>query len=146
MSNSTFSLPISTCILKMMKSKSILKLSNKENCYERDLLRMQVSLFNDWRKNVVQSRKIELLIAEGRYTVVDVEGEEVLSDKSLGEWEQELESEGFVRIHKSYIVNLRYVAKVESTVVLKDGTSVPLARRRKKEFEERYKEYLMRDE
>ncbi|MBQ7944815.1 MAG: LytTR family transcriptional regulator DNA-binding domain-containing protein [Lachnospiraceae bacterium] len=107
---------------------------------------MQVSLFNDWRKNVVQSRKIELLIAEGRYTVVDVEGEEVLSDKSLGEWEQELESEGFVRIHKSYIVNLRYVAKVESTVVLKDGTSVPLARRRKKEFEERYKEYLMRDE
>jgi len=106
---------------------------------------MQISLFNDWRKNVVQSGKIEKLIAEGRYTVVDVEGEEVFSDKSIGEWEKELKDQDFVRIHKSYIVNLRYVIKIGNTVILKDGTIVPLARRRKKEFDERYREYLMRE-
>ncbi|MBE5876848.1 MAG: LytTR family transcriptional regulator [Lachnospiraceae bacterium] len=107
---------------------------------------MQVSLFNDWRKSVVQSRKIEMLKANGRYTVVGVDREDVFSDKSLGEWEQVLENEDFVRIHKSYIVNLRYVEKIGNNVVLKDGTSVPLARRRKKEFEAKYKEYLMRED
>ncbi len=107
---------------------------------------MQVSLFNDWRRSIVQSRKIELLKADGRYTVVGVDKEKLFSDKSLCEWEQELGNKDFVRIHKSYIVNLGYVVKVESTVVLKDGTSVPLARRRKKGFEARYKEYLMREE
>lgn len=72
--------------------------------------------------------------------------EEIFSDKSLSVWEQELDKKYFVRIHKSYIVNLRYVVKVGSTVVLKDGTSVPLARRRKKEFEIRYKEFLVGEE
>lgn len=33
---------------------------------------MQVLLFNNWRKSVVQSTKIEMLKADGRYTVVDV--------------------------------------------------------------------------
>lgn len=107
---------------------------------------MQVLLFNNWRKSVVQSTKIEMLKADGRYTVVDVGREEIFSDKSLSVWEQELDKKYFVRIHKSYIVNLRYVVKVGSTVVLKDGTAVPLARRRKKEFEIRYREFLVREE
>lgn len=115
----------------------------RENVMRGKRVQMQVSLFNDWRRNVVHSRKIEKLMAEGRYTVVDVEGEEVFSDKGLGEWEKELKDLDFVRIHKSYIVNLRYVIKIGNTIVLQDGTTVPLARRRKKEFEERYREYLM---
>ncbi len=70
----------------------------------------------------------------------------MFSDKSLGEWEQEIKNQDFERIHKSYIVNLRYVITIGNTVVPKNGISVPLARRLKKEFEARYKEYLMRED
>lgn len=107
---------------------------------------MQVSLFNDWKKNIIQSRNIELLKADGRYTVVGIDKNVIFSDKSIGTWEQELANEDFIRIHKSYIINLRYVVQVGSTIVLKNGTAVPLARRRKKTFETKYKEYLMRED
>ncbi len=43
----------------------------------------------------------------------------------------------FFRIHKSYLINLRYVYKIDNNnndIMLEDGTHLDLARRRKKEF------------
>ena len=48
---------------------------------------------------------------------------------SADDLEAELD-EGFFRIHRSYIVNLRFVRKTARTeVVLKDGTVLPLSRK-----------------
>jgi DNA-binding LytR/AlgR family response regulator len=48
--------------------------------------------------------------------------------KTLGELERELD-DGFFRVGRSYIVNLKYIRKVTKTdVLLLDGTSVPLSR------------------
>lgn len=47
-------------------------------------------------------------------------------------------------MHKSYLVNLKYIDQIGDMLVLKDGMEIPVARRRKKEFEEKYREYIMR--
>jgi DNA-binding LytR/AlgR family response regulator len=48
--------------------------------------------------------------------------------KTLGELERELD-DGFFRVGRSFIVNLKYVRKVTKTeVILQDGASVPLSR------------------
>lgn len=101
-------------------------------------------MFNDWRKSIVESSDIELLKAEGRYSLLSIKKENIFSDKSISEWEQELGAVDFFRVHKSYLVNLKYIDKIGDMLVLKDGMEIPVARRRKKEFEEKYKEFIMR--
>ena len=101
-------------------------------------------MFHNWRKSVVENSKIELLKAEGRYSLLSIKKEEFFSDKSISEWEQELGELDFFRVHKSYIVNLEYIDQIGDILVLKNGVQIPVARRRKKEFEEKYKEYIMR--
>ncbi len=50
--------------------------------------------------------------------------------RTIGAWEAELGPDaGFVRCHRSVLVNLRFVSKITKTdVVLDDGTVLPLAR------------------
>ena len=49
--------------------------------------------------------------------------------RSLNDLERELDG-GFYRIHRSFIVNLRFVKRITRTeVILKDGTALPLSRK-----------------
>lgn len=56
-------------------------------------------------------------------------GEEYSVKRTLNELAEELD-ESFYRIHRSYIVNLRFVKRISRTeVTLKDGTVLPLSRK-----------------
>ncbi len=61
---------------------------------------------------------------------VTVHGAEDYSVKrTLNDLEGELD-DSFYRIHRSYIVNLRFIRKITKTeVILKDGTALPLSRK-----------------
>lgn len=64
--------------------------------------------------------------------------------KTMSEVEKELEPYGFVRIHKRYLVNLRYVKKVstrDDTVVMYDDVVLDMSRRNKNDVLEKYKQY-----
>jgi two-component system LytT family response regulator len=57
----------------------------------------------------------------------------LLVSKTLGEYEDMLKDHGFLRIHKSFLVNRKYVTKVTSQggLEMKDGTALPISMRRK---------------
>ncbi len=62
----------------------------------------------------------------------------VTSSKTLKEYSSILESEGFFRIHQSYLINLSYAReykKAFNEVVLSDGTKLPVARQKKAMFQ-----------
>lgn len=61
---------------------------------------------------------------------VTVHGKEAYSVKrTLNDLERELD-DSFYRIHRSYIVNMRFIRKISRTeVILKDGTALPLSRK-----------------
>lgn len=70
-----------------------------------------------------------------------------LSSKTLKEYEDLLSvHNNFLRVHRSHLVNLDFVLKFknEGCLVLKDGTSVPVSRRRKEEVIGRISETICR--
>lgn len=79
------------------------------------------------------------LTSENTYTTFFLKGgERMVVSKSIGEFEALLPGDSFFRIHQSYLVNLAFVRKIlkddGGSVVMEDGTNLPLARRRKDEF------------
>ena len=73
-----------------------------------------------------------ILYAEafGHDLTVHTEDGDFTFRRTIGAWEAELGPEaGFVRCHRSVLVNLRYVSKITKIdVILDDGTALPLAR------------------
>jgi two-component system, LytTR family, response regulator len=74
--------------------------------------------------------------AEGSYTVFRLRGEkEIVVSRNIGEYEKLLASAQFVRSHHSYMINLNLVSRFDKTdggqLVMQDGSSVPVATRKK---------------
>ena len=65
-------------------------------------------------------------------------GQVILVSKTMKEFEDILEPLGFFRIHKSDMINLKYVQRYKrgegGSVILEDGTQLEVSRRRKDEF------------
>ena len=75
----------------------------------------------------------EMYSAETLRTTMDISAvEEILN-----------ESQGFVRIHKSFLVNMAYIMKTSAdNIELIDGTVLNVARSRRKEFKEKFVKYV----
>lgn len=64
---------------------------------------------------------------------------------TLSEYEKNLEKFSFVRSHKSFLVNLKYIYSVRQTeIVLEDKSVIPLSRYKYKEVLSKFNEYLRR--
>ena len=56
----------------------------------------------------------------------------MLVSKTLGDYEDLLQDHNFLRIHKSYLVNIKYVSKVDRDgIVMCDGKQLTISKRRK---------------
>lgn len=90
------------------------------------------------RKLLLQVPDIMHIMAKDDYSYIYTDGERYLSTLSLADLEQKLESEGFFRVHRRYLVNLSQVREVAPMyggtmeLTLKDAaqTKVPVSRRR----------------
>ena len=73
--------------------------------------------------------------AEGDYVRIHAEDGRFLVRTALSEIEGRFAEHGFVRVHRSYVVNLRRAVEIRpqlggaATVVMADGSQVPVARR-----------------
>lgn len=67
-----------------------------------------------------------------------VKGKFFRKDESLSEMEKELEESDFIRVHKSYLVNMRLIEDYTDGVLYIGDVKIPVAARRKKLFERRF--------
>ena len=77
--------------------------------------------------------------ANGNYTVIHLKGaRQILSSKTLKEYEILLEEEGFCRVHHASLINLQcvleYLKGEGGSVKLLEGHHVDISRRKKEEF------------
>lgn len=82
--------------------------------------------------------KISCLEADESYTKIcyteNLEQKTMLSSNNLSHYEKELEPHGFIRVHKSFLVNKRHVRayqRTESKVELSNGQRIPVARQKR---------------
>lgn len=66
--------------------------------------------------------------------------------RNLKELEDELTVDGFIRVHKGFLVNYNYIRLiVQDNVLLIDGRSIPLSRRKHQEVKGRFLQLMQKD-
>ncbi|HTG58373.1 MAG TPA: LytTR family DNA-binding domain-containing protein, partial [Terriglobia bacterium] len=86
------------------------------------------------RVHIIPVAKLDYAEAQDDYVALAVEGKKHLKQQTLSNLEKGLDPERFLRIHRSYIVNLDRLGKVEPygkdthVVVLTTGAQLPVSR------------------
>ncbi|MDP9192550.1 MAG: response regulator [Acidobacteriota bacterium] len=84
--------------------------------------------------DVVPVQRIDYVEAQDDYVHVWSRGQRYIKQQTLGELETLLDATRFIRVHRSYIVNMESLARVEPyakdsrVALLKDGTRIPVSR------------------
>ncbi len=86
------------------------------------------------RVHVIPADKLDFAEAQDDYVSLRSEGKSYLKQQTLGDLEASLDPKHFVRIHRSCLLNLDRLARIDTeggepkAVVLHDGTRLPLSR------------------
>jgi two-component system, LytTR family, response regulator len=86
------------------------------------------------RVHIIPVAKLEFAEAQDDYVALSSEGKKHLKQQTISSLENVLDPERFLRIHRSYIVNLEMVTKIEPyskdnhVVVLTSGAQLPVSR------------------
>lgn len=86
------------------------------------------------RVHVVPSASIDWIEAQDDYVAISAAGKTHLKNGRMAELEQGLDPALFLRVHRSYIVNVGAIARIEAPTrdswcaVLKDGKRIPVSR------------------
>jgi two-component system LytT family response regulator len=84
--------------------------------------------------HVIPVDQIDFIEAQDDYVSIRAAGRSYLKEQTLGELETQLETKGFLRIHRRYILNVSRLAKIELSekdnrvAILKDKTELPISR------------------
>ncbi len=89
--------------------------------------------------DIVDISNIIYIEAMDSYTKLKLTGNQsYVASRSLKDFEDLLSDKGFYRVHKSYLINLRHMMKIQkgiaSSVIMTNGTSVPISARKKDIF------------
>lgn len=93
---------------------------------------------------LVAAREIEWLQASGNYVNLRVRGRDYPLRATMAGIEERLDPSLFVRVHRSYLVNLDYLAEIESLesgdarLAMRDGATLPCSRRFRTQLRERF--------
>ncbi|MGD0036860.1 MAG: LytTR family DNA-binding domain-containing protein [Bacteroidota bacterium] len=84
--------------------------------------------------HVIPVDKIDYIEAQDDYVAIKSDGKTHLKQERMAELEKELDKSKFVRVHRSYILNLERIARIElyakdsRMAILKDGTKLLISR------------------
>jgi DNA-binding LytR/AlgR family response regulator len=140
----SFDLAVCDYLLKPFRLDRFLKAVNralelyqlkKQNTLVADIEKVtpkteaQISLKVDKKYILINIEEIQFLESLGNYVKVWRNHEFLLTPRTLGSFEAQLPADYFIRIHKSFILNKKYVDYLEgNTIVLKNGQEVPIGK------------------
>jgi two-component system LytT family response regulator len=84
--------------------------------------------------HVVAAERIDYVEAQDDYVAIHSGGRSLLKEQTLTDLERQLDARRFVRIHRSYLLNIERLGRVElyakdsRIAILHDGTKLPVSR------------------
>ena len=94
----------------------------------------RVLIREEGRVHVLPLGKIDFVEAKDDYLSFAVAGKRLLKQQTMGELEAQLDGDRFVRVHRSYLLNIERLARLELyakdswIAILADGTRIPVSR------------------
>jgi two-component system LytT family response regulator len=127
--------------------KKLLIIKNKSTKVEPVLETDKIVLPAPHGFNVLVYDDIIRLEAEGCYTKVIIkDGKNTIVSRTLKDFEDTLPKENFYRVHKSHLINLKYVKDYSNisgnSVTMIDGSKIEISRRKAPEFIQKIKAVL----
>ncbi|MCL6274680.1 LytTR family DNA-binding domain-containing protein [Muricauda sp. 2012CJ35-5] len=112
----------------MMRAQN--KLANKKATIKNDLLFVYAD------KTFYKIRKAEILFlkSEVDYVYFYYQNNKLLVQDTMNNWEKELKNDGFVRVHRSFLINPNKIEKVEGNQILIGEHKIPIGVTYKKDF------------
>ncbi|MEX1277388.1 MAG: LytTR family transcriptional regulator DNA-binding domain-containing protein [Bacteroidota bacterium] len=101
---------------------------------KKDIPLERVLVRDGSKVHVIPVEKIDYIEAQDDYIAIKAEGKTHLKQQRLAELENLLEPRRFVRIHRSFILNIERLARIElyakdsRVAILKDGTKLQVSR------------------
>ena len=97
--------------------------------------------------HIIDPSHVVRLEADNTYTTIYMDNNKsIVSSKPIHEFDDLLEEDRFVRIHRSHIVNLDFVRefnkKYDKVLILSTGEKIPIARRKLNNFQSCLQYYI----
>jgi len=86
------------------------------------------------RVNIIPVKQVDFVEAQEDYIAIHSGGKTYLKQQTISSLEETLDPRGYIRVHRSYIVSLEQVSKIEPytkdsrIAILKNGAQVPVSR------------------
>src|SRR5262249_50601227 len=94
----------------------------------------RIAIRDGAKVHVIPVTKVDYVEAQDDYVSFHSEGKSILKQQTLAEVENAMDPSQFVRIHRSYILNIDRLARLElyakdsHAAILRDGTRLPVSR------------------
>ena len=92
--------------------------------------------------------RLQYIEGSGKNQMAHIVGKEQPMElrKSMQELEEELTPQGFLRIHKGYLLNYRFIRRIgDNEVTLTNDEKLPISRRKYQEIRDAYMELMQND-
>jgi two-component system, sensor histidine kinase LadS len=128
-----------TIAIQSIENQKLMETINRNRENDSTAQPTTISIATNKGINIIQQDDICRVEASGAYTIFHVQSpKQIMASDTMAEFEDKLNTEKFVRVHKSHIVNLQFIAKYNKgdggTVTLIDGSEIPVSRSRKEEL------------
>lgn len=137
--------PINIKELKLCVKK-LLAIKDKKNSTKSVSENNKLIISDSRGFNILNIEDILRLEADGCYTTIVSKDKNSVISRTLKDFEASLPKEYFFRIHKSHLINLKYIKDYSNFsgnfVTMTDGSKVEISRRKTPEFIQRVKTFL----
>lgn len=119
-------------------------IKNRLDEHFADMFRAAVQTMNQYVliDGMIDSRDVLFIRSERVYNnLMLVDGTNKLIRASLSELEQQLSTVGFIRVHRTYLINPKWVEQLDVRSVIVKGNLIPVSARKQREVMEKYRKY-----
>lgn len=117
-----------------------------EESRDTDVGMKPIDLYRERVKYTFFQKDIKYVTAWDSSAEFILQGGVFRKETSLSEMEKILDTKIFFRVHRKYIVNMKWIERYENGIVVIDGEEKKVSERRRKEFEKKYTEYIYESE